>query len=111
MKKSKNVSVSTSSSETESDSSETPATDSAKESDSESEFQTSIQIQKPTRIHSSDTLRIGSQFRKNSKSENKKRKSAFEIFSGQEWNRINGSRKDKLQRGEFIELSKVNLSF
>ena len=41
----------------------------------------------------------------------KKRKSAFEIFSGQEWDRINASRQEKPQREELIGLSKVNLSF
>ena len=48
---------------------------------------------------------------KNSKSDKKKRKSAFEVFSGQEWNRINASRQEKPQREELIEFSKVNLSF
>ena len=47
----------------------------------------------------------------NSKSLNKKRKSAFEIFSGQEWDRINASRQVKPQREELVGLSKVNLSF
>ena len=47
---------------------------------------------------------------KNSKSDKKKRKSAFEVFSGQEWNRINASRQEKPQREELIELSKVNIS-
>ena len=107
MNKSKNVSVSTFSSETESDSSETTATDS--ESDSDTNTETVKYRTYASKKLCSKVSEVSSE--RNPKSLKKKWKTAFEIFSGQEWNRINTSRKESLQREELIQLSKVNLSF